>query len=987
MENYIGGAPIAECDLTKSWGITPGGGCIRVPGALKVEAGQEVAINLGGGVFAGVVTDYKTEKTFRGGVQTRIDLADNRIKLHWDDVYCMFNVSEVRPDNPYTPGIDRQKRYKHILPDDWDAQVITWSNDPWSAKDIIGFILGADTVSYSWETEFHPIQDMPVYGIDANNGAKLSNLLQEITEHQGLVLTLTGPYRLAWARKGEGTMPVIPFDAETSGLGEAITTNDTSVRIIGDSNRYQDFPIEFEPDWNSKYEPFIFEPAWRQEVCSVFTLDGSTLSQNAAIASKMRSVTVREYAALKGIDWVDWGMWGEVGRMDIPVWEYLQGIVFKAYRVPYTYTINGIDLFSLTLVEGLLASVDYDPNTGKMSYHLPMEYYPDTKAFVIAQGQQLDFIDPRTQTAITMEQLASGAGAWSACNRFSLDTKNKVIIFDQPVFVPGGEDKSLFSFPNRSLDGMEQTNPLYNIAVPNANATFTAAKVRASLTFDAERYSKRYGNGVRKGPKYTRGLGYHALMEGGSFSQEVPYGDGKKADQKADEIAASSIHLMATYPSGEYIRRGVAGTELNGCIDRVTIHLEFNQGLSETVAFAKEAPAVNFDSERDLDRKIRMRDLFPGQLKLLEDVKRLNWIERITKGMSRNAPTNYSGLFDVLQTPVGSIDCSPVEVIDPNQSTWNAGQPVLLDSTGVPSPDGKVFAGVVISNNSKGSFKVATQGIVPVLVKGPFSTGDQIGINTGSGQTAQVNGAIGLGVANADYSGSATVLAPVRLGAGSGVDLLAPWEVYEGSQPGTLRVSSHSDLFTFLLHPAGDPSRKNEDGTPAPIGRPLLTVEGLSTPDPGVPDPANPGKTIPTPNYKDPGDFTPKLSSDLTGQIWLEGDYDKDNDEWSATILSGVPKDNGWTKFPAFIDVFTPDPPDPPAIPDPPYQTAFYFLIAEIVPVTDSTPGQIFTISVKVSDDKTESKQIKVVQYAKSHLYLSDILHKNVACKFPAPMF
>lgn len=966
---YFGGAVVSEASLTKSWGINPGGGNLTLPGDAGAGVGQDVSITLGGTNFSGVVADYRVETSFTSGKQTHVQFADNRVKLHWDDVYCAFNMIEVRPDDPYSPGIARQKRYWHITPDDWDAQRISWSNEPWSAQDIIEMILGADTVNYSWTAVFHEAQTAPVYGIDANNGAKLANVLQEIADHQGLVVTLTGPYELTWARKGEGQLPIIPSYAETSELGEALAPNDTCIRVIGDSNRYQEVQIDLEPDWVTAWEGFVFEPLWQKEVAALFGLSANSISDLAELSAKMRSVTVREYSNAKGGGFEDWGMWGEVGRMDIPAWTYLQEIVFKAYRVPYSFTLNGIELYSLTLVEGLLANVLWDSSSGIISYLDPPEYYPDAKAFVIAQGQPIDVIDPRNQSPMELN-----GSAWNCCNRFCLDTKNKVVIFEAPVIKPGDGDKALYLFPNRAISGVAQNDALYNLAVPNAKAQFSAAPVRASLCFDAERFSKRYGSGVRKSPRYTRGLCYHALMVQGAFSQEVKYSDDKSADDKSDQLAGSLIHQHHTYPSGSFKRPGAAGTELNGCIDRVTVSLNFHEGLTEKVTFAKESAPVNYDNERHLDRRQRARDLFPGQQHLLEDVKRLRWQARTTKGLTRNSPTDFSTLSDVFQTPLGNVDCSPVVITDPSGAEWRAGQPVLLDSAGTPSKDGEAFGGVVIADGSAGSFTVATQGNVFLLCQGPVSANDSIGIDPGEGQTAKVGGEIPLGTAKTAYSGTDTALLVVRLGAGAAADSVpTPFAVMEGSQTGTLRINYNSKLFVALRHPNGDPNAV------PPIPKPLQTIAGLSTPDPGL---VENGVWHATPGYVDPGDFTPGL-----GPIWLTYWMDVVTEPPDAAAppqayIDYIKDNNGtpglpWDGFPDLAKLIYKNT-DGAIIGY--AQEAAYRVIADVVEVDSPEPGQIFTLGTGEN-----ARQVKVVQSTFGHLLLTDINYDAVMIKAMVP--
>lgn len=736
-----GGSVVEAATYTKSWGGSPGAMEVTCPGIVTASVGQVASFTMGGITMSGIVA--ATPEETGNGTQTRISLVDQRVTLNWQSVFCTFNNVDIRPDDPSTPGIDRQKRFWHILPDDWDAQAKTWTTLPYSAADILRKLLSP----FGWGMIFHTDQNKPVYNIDANTGAKLGSVVQRITDEQGLVMTVTNGKTLMWARKGEGTMPSSSIASRFSS-GEALSANDTRVRIVGDRNKYQEISVDLEPNWIPELEAFWSEPAWVAEVKRK-----TGITDEALLAAKAISMTLRE-AGYK-----DYGYFGSVCRMEVPVWTYIQNIVFKAYRVPRSFMVNGIGLDDLELSEGLIVATKASSD-GTISVVSPREYYPDGKAFVIAKGQQLDLFDPRSKEAISPETLANANNAWSPVTQFQVDAKNKVILFEHPVFA----SDDLYVFPNQEVSGIGPTNPLHNVAVPNADVSIWAAEVKASLVFEAERFSKTYGSGTRYGSKSVQALSYHALSQGGRFVEEIKYLDGKGADQKADEFAHSMTLQMVTYASGGYTRSG-CGTDLNGQIDRVSVSLNFEGGITETVEYAKERSESNFVSEREMERRQGARELYPGQQKIRSDVMTLEAIARVKQETVRKAVPHLATLSQCMETPIGAVDCSPAMVISPD--TWLAGQPVLLGSDGKPDKNGKAFAGIVIADSSKNRFQVATQGVVPVRVKGPISVGDAVGIDSGAGKTAKKNGANFLGTANASYAGSDTVLIPVRLGGGT----------------------------------------------------------------------------------------------------------------------------------------------------------------------------------------------------------------------------
>src|SRR6266404_2286822 len=144
MSFSIGGAQIVDMEFTRSWGLSPASGKISALGDASISAGDDAVLSIGGASFYGVVSDIRSQT--EDGTRMQISFVDNRIKLMWDDVYGLFNRVDVRPDNPATPGIDRQKRYAHILPGNWDQQIKTYTDTPYSAQEIINFCLNAPTV-------------------------------------------------------------------------------------------------------------------------------------------------------------------------------------------------------------------------------------------------------------------------------------------------------------------------------------------------------------------------------------------------------------------------------------------------------------------------------------------------------------------------------------------------------------------------------------------------------------------------------------------------------------------------------------------------------------------------------------------------------------------------------------------------------------------------------------------------------------------------
>lgn len=933
MSYSLGGLVISDMEFTRAWGLSPGAANITGVGAHSLVVDGEYILTLGASSYYGVLTNFVDET--QDGTRTRVSFVDRRVRLMSDTVFGLFNRVEVREDNPLTPGVDRQKRYVHILPDsdssnDWTAQRKTYTDAPFTAHQIINLCLNALTVNYAWSPVYHGAQEAPVHEIDANTGKKLGNVLQEISDAQGLLFALEGQNTLRWARKGEGSVPGYDPNSTTDiATGEAVSTNDTQVTVVGDRNRYQIINQPLVLDWNTSYEPFVGEGQWMNAMSGILGLDPSDFSQAAELAAKMRTFTVRQLVAAWGEGYVDYGMWGEVCRMEIPVWSYLHDIVFKAYRVPADFQLAGVPLLSLDLIEGLLSGIDADLSGNMVENTEPPNggLYPDTKAYIMVQGQPLGLVDPTKQRVLTQEELEREAVEFSPNNRFNLDVRNYTVIFEDPVFV----STDLVVFPNRDLDVSES---LKAIAVPNANAHVSDADVRAALVFDADRYKGVFGSGERKGSHYVPGLAKHTLFNG----TEIQYADDTSANEKAAQIAATLIAQESFYQSGGFTRNGAVGTVLTGAIDRVTVRLTFDQGITERVEYTKERSQSNFEAERDLERKHRARDLYPGQRKLKDESKELDLIAKVSKELKRSPlQPVYGSLAAVMEKPIGSPDCSVKKIFDDN--TWLAGVPMFLGEDDHPSSTSEKFAGITISDGAQGLIPVATQGVVPCRVSGPFRTGDAVGIDPGADEDAYVGGQRYVGkIHGDDYSGGEVVLVPVRIAAHVKEESESPFRVVVRNNPDSgaleLGVVSNSHLFN-----SEDRNTYEEDNS-----------------DWGLLD-----------DDRETGWFGGIDVGTIGDKIWLKITLDPEDQAITAIDVEHGP---AWDGYPDPININTADP-------DNPFQEYYYQIIAEITdPEQDPRPGLILNIP-------ESSDRIQVTQLLFTNLMMTTA-HTTADADYPA---
>jgi len=703
-----------------------------------------------------------------GGQAQDVEIVDYRWLLKEDTVYAFWNSEFIIEDDPLTPGIDRKRKWKHLLPDAWDTNAVTYTDAPYTAKQIIDSMLEAPTVSHSWTMDSNRVLSGVVTDINAATGKEIGAVLQEILDQLGLVLAISGQTSLYVQQKGEGVIPDFPENCKTKTLGSALTGAATKVRVVGDRNVYQLSNIDLVADWATGWEQWWVEPAWLQFVEDTFGPFSEKRAGRARLAARSRTVTVREVVVAAGETYRDQGMWGEISRMEMPGWSYLQQIVWKAYRIPRAQTVNEVRLENLELSGQMLHAMKFDPGSGLHSYsdETPDKVlYPDGRGFVTVKGQPLDVYDPSRAGSFEPNMLANARNKWASNNGFQMDDKNKLIIFNDATFIPGEDDKGLFVFPNQGVTGLPEE--LLHIAVPNPAVEVEPASVKLTTTFKAERFSVWKGTGRNADTVHQPGL-FKQICDGGKG--ELKYADYESADDKAEELADLVLGVEPEILSGGYERVGVSGTALIGTIDRVTVTLDFNSGLSERVDFSDEKVRGNWDSQRELERRRKSRELFPGQKEMEREAEQLRELAVQLKALDQGGSRPYyADMADTMKRTTLSRDVSPKVVFYPDIETdgvgyVKAGHTLFLDAnTGAVNRTGTTFGGVVIpSQTSRRNVEVATQGTVPVLVQGPVTAGATLGCNAGE-NFARPNGSRLVGVARADYTGVQKVVMPVQI--------------------------------------------------------------------------------------------------------------------------------------------------------------------------------------------------------------------------------
>lgn len=651
---------IQRMDLSWSWGAQPATAIVVYPGAAILQNSEVRLIvpitNAPDGTpiapgtfstFYGICKKISATNSSAGALNT-FEFVDNREFLYWDIVRGWFNVRQDMLVNGLWT-----KRYMHLLPINFESNLITYTTDAYSAAEILTFLFTAPTVTTYWNPYYHVVQSDPVYNVDCSQGRKLADVITEISNRQGLVFALLGDaWDLQWVIKGEGNIPLFPLNSDDRRVGEALSGNPSNVTIMGGRNRYQVLNIPMQADWNatllgafggdyvnfeSNLVDYVFnnmtDPLSGRRYNVAPGGDAQNVTGYMLAKARAETLTVGEFADFcdslapgSGEPFRDHRKFNGRTRLDMPVMIYTRLLVYRAYMLPSNFqivTITGQILGPLNckIVPMNLAEINYDYVTGKMTSSATQ--IPGGNGLAIVQGFRF-FTPPPT----TFRSDQFNFAAWQNTQQlwqkvpFQIDDtgdQTQFIIFDEPVAV----SNNLLT----TIDGH---------GVLNANATFTAPPVLAALTFEAETFTYYEGvEGISEPVPVPDLSADYTVNFLGSPTGEIPYADGQTAEQKAAAIAASLLLQQPVYVLGGYINRGCNGTQLSGTVDRINMTLDDKKGLLETVDFTTERSRDTFEPERDFERRLGLIQLAPGQAELRTDSREI-WQ---TVAALRHSPT------------------------------------------------------------------------------------------------------------------------------------------------------------------------------------------------------------------------------------------------------------------------------------------------------------------------------------------------------------
>lgn len=662
-------------DLTWAWGSEPSSATLHYVSELSpVTSNSRVTITAAGHTFYGICKSDQAVAGSGGRVR-ELHFVDNREFLNADEVYCAFN----KRDDKLVNGV-RVRRYWHILPADFNGLRKTFTTTPYTAKQILDYIVGANkwsTVQDPWTCLYHVDQvNKPVFDIDALSGRRVKEVLQEISDKQGLIFTLMGgPFNLVWARKGEGGTPAFPADSDNRKIGTSLSDHPTRIRILGDRNIYQVANITMTPDWKTPWATNFYDLSLFTEYIyqhgatrhaqvigdvtipagTAFTAIGDSVTDPEGVVARQLAlaesleITVGEFSSWGGnAGYRDTRKFAGRSRLEMPCAMYIRDILFRAFRLPDGFSItaaNGqsIPAASLQVAHKMVAAVTHDPATGVMEFDIDAP--PDGKGYAIVQGYQVgrDMFRSIRPDRFDINRWTDAQSVWEHIE-FEIDASGEedgcFILFQEPVI--------------KSANLVQMVN---GYAVFRADPTFVAPPVKACLTFEGDIFSYIGGAGNRDAVENVSGLGGEFALSHGGRPTEIPYLDGQTATQKAQDLATIRLQCQFYYTSGGYDRYPVPdeggdypdGTQLAGGIDRVSLKLG-PDGITESVYFTSEAPRETFVPERDLERANQMRQLLPGQAQLREQAN----LARLTAAALRASPESLKTVTDAFRGVMGS---------------------------------------------------------------------------------------------------------------------------------------------------------------------------------------------------------------------------------------------------------------------------------------------------------------------------------------------
>ncbi|MBE7466769.1 MAG: hypothetical protein HS116_25140 [Planctomycetes bacterium] len=762
MPNKIrhGNALASSASFTKAHGVQPTTCEMQTltPAILRMR--EKFVVNIGGSNWQGFVSDVRQVTREGLGRATRIAAIDIRTDLFSVTVFGKFNMIDSYNGEVYsilerTPNLDLARRYGTVneIPQFFlDIPANNWVNqgitlDKVYPRSIVRWLsaLCGFRISLSEEAEdrFRSTENSNwltsrynVYNIDWNTGIKAGAGLDQILQALGLqVHVLPAGRTLKFSVPGEGNYALATWSgigSEGSEDGQAYQSDvDTGVWIVGERNRLEWTKVPAEPAWNREWDKYL--------------LDIKGLIEELALRNEQKKPDEPEFTmtTTKVKDFLlDFGFVEGQKFNEMTISEYLNKVVGRVYRIP------GMDAFM---------------SDAEFSGEIPVR-------------------DPRIATPLLSnpnKDYIVEARPWNETEtkRLHVDAKDVKIELEGGYRIDQGTGHLIFDRPKLWWASPEAMEKKFYELVPE---DFAADEPLVTFVLYGEVYRKFFGTFERAGSKQVSGLRKAFIIEKyeDGFTSDTPEfvrpGE-RKADSMASDIADSILDRRQTVRSGSEDFFGTAGHEPTGEVRRVSVSVDGQQGIRESVSYANDEPIPGLESQIELRQKLASAQQ-ARNLAQLENDRRLKERRDALKKAAEKRPDNTILEEAALETFnrdnwVRIKNAEPEEKAEP--PTHEAGDPVVVQPTDDRAakwqalkseeiqPNDRRMIGVNIQAG-KGERSAVTTGIIPAKVKGPVKHGDRLMVARGGSYLVP-----GPGPAEAldTIEDSSTTRIPVRMGA------------------------------------------------------------------------------------------------------------------------------------------------------------------------------------------------------------------------------
>ena len=658
---------VSQLVLTRGWGAQPATALIDFATETPLDPpppGALVQAAVAGHTFWGIVMQPEHALSEQGFTMA-YTCEDFRHFLQLDVVYGRFNLQ----DNQVVDG-RLVRRFKHLLPANVSRGLVTYTDTPYSAAQVLQMLLSSPWVESPWtigwlnaagaETTgvWHPaLQNFPVFDLDYSGGVRLGQALVEISERVGLTFGITGTpktytiadgYRLTWVLRGDGgvlpqftwsngTVHPFPQVSTNRRLGTQYAGNPTRVSVVGDQNLYQVLNVVLERDWLPAWEAFWEPLALVEDIYNYCGDDqgrayktdayytgaaGDQMPGYLAAAARAERITVADYVAEReqrlagsGAAFMDLRRYAGRSRMRLPAMLYVKSLVFRAFRVASGQSLlntygQTVALNALRIVNAEVQDVLYDPATGGMTPGTTN--FANGNGLVLAQGVRLLSEDMQLfrPEYFDLTGFTAANDRWAE-QAFQIDDSGEgyqFVLLDERVVRTTGMFEA------------EDGPGSLEYFVPKADPVVSVPNVRAALVFAAERFNYTEGTGQRDSVESAPGLcGQFVCAQPSAGPVEIAFADGQRAGEKAAVIAASLLNRQTWFVAGGYEAPYEANTRLHPMLNRVTVRYNASSGYTEEVDFTAERPHqadgwgnLVLEPPRNFDRRTMEWGQVPG---------------------------------------------------------------------------------------------------------------------------------------------------------------------------------------------------------------------------------------------------------------------------------------------------------------------------------------------------------------------------------------